>query len=97
MEVSSLKFDGWKGTVAYELDWREGWIHESILKYLYHKLVLRKPITEIFCFVIQNPLGVPANRLFRTQRLQAERLQPILAEHGLNINVRPVRRTLGKL
>jgi hypothetical protein len=85
-EVSSSKFDGSRGTVAYELDCEEGWMHEPILKALYHKVELGKPATKLIYFVIQNPFGVPANRLFRTEKLQAENLEPILKENGISID-----------
>lgn len=78
--------------MAYDLDWGEGWIRESILKALYHKVVLRKPITKVIYFVVQNPLGVPANRLFRAEKRQAENLEPILKEHDISIDVEPGRR-----
>jgi hypothetical protein len=93
-EVKFPGFDGWKGTVAYDLDWGEGWTRESILKALFYKVVLRKPLTELRYYVLQNPPGVPANRLYRNEKLEAEMLEPILREHDIRIEVKPVRRII---
>src|SRR5208282_2650422 len=71
-EVIFPRFDGWKGTIAYDLDWGEGWIRESILKALFYKLVNRKTLTELRYCVLQNPPGVPANRLYRNEKLEGE-------------------------
>jgi hypothetical protein len=91
-EVIFPRFDGWKGTIAYDLDWGEGWIRESILKALFYKLVNRKTLTELRYCVLQNPPGVPANRLYRNEKLEGEMFEPILREHDIRIEVKPVRR-----
>jgi hypothetical protein len=87
-------FDGWKGSTAYELDWGEGGISKSMLKAVFNKLVLGKSLTRLKYYVLENPPGVPLRRSFCLQKREALRISPSLKRHGIQVEVKPVRRLI---
>lgn len=94
--IKTYSFDGWRGSVAYELDWGEGGIHHAILKAFYHKLALGKPLTKLRYFVIHNNPGVKKGGLFRRTKREALRAAPVLRRHAIEIEVIPVQRVVKK-
>jgi len=90
--VKAFDFDGWRGSVAYELDWGEGNISNSILKTFYHKLALGRPLTTLKYFVVTHYPGLPSDRLYRHSKRVAQKFSPVLHKNGIDIEVLPVRR-----
>jgi hypothetical protein len=94
--VKTFDFDGWRGDVAYELDWGEGAIGQSILKAFYHKLALQRRLTKLMYFVVTHYPNFPAHKLYKTSKRVATAFTPTLLKHGIKIEVIPVRRVVKK-
>ncbi len=92
--VKVFSFDGWRGSVAYELDWGEGYLGLSILKVFYYKLALCRPLTKLRYFVMTHYPMFPAYRLYRISQREAREFAPTLRKHGIEIEVLPVRRVV---
>ena len=90
--IKTLDFDGWRGSVAYELDWGEGHISISVLKAFYHKLALGQSLTRIRYFVVTHYSGFPAYALYKVTKRTAHKFIPILRKHEIEIEIVPVRR-----
>jgi len=88
------EFDGLKGDIAYELDWNGGWeIYKNFFKVLYYKVVVKKPVKKLKCYVRES-YPDPVFNGYPYARREASRMKPILKEQEIEIEIIPVERAV---
>lgn len=87
-------FDGMLEDVAYELDTGEGWLDIAVLKAIFYKLALDRPLRGLRYCVRENfPSGI---NTYKAMKRKSRLLSRILRRHGITLEVLPARLVVRK-